>query len=311
MPSWLIKASIQGLISILPFSRDINYVFQRNVSKGLRLTESYFEDKLNTCKQHLDHYRTIHQSENALPASVVELGTGWLPIVTIGLALCGIEEVITVDINPLLRPNLINETLGFFIRYHREGRLAAFLPIQQERADKLELAQRTLSEQGVTAALHELHIQSLLADARHLPYEPETIQFFVSNNTLEHIPPDVLLDILKEYRRVATPDAVMSHMIDLSDHYSHFDKRITPYHFLRFSPEIWWIFNNRIHYQNRLRVSDYRRIHQEAGFVIHIEENVTAPDEQIARIQVAPQFAHYSHDELIVTASWMVSVPQT
>jgi hypothetical protein len=94
MPSWLLKAGIQGVISLLPNSRRVNYLFQHNVSKGLQLSEPYFEEKLKICTQHIANYRSVKQAPSALSKNVLEIGTGWLPIVPIGLFLCGIDDAV-------------------------------------------------------------------------------------------------------------------------------------------------------------------------------------------------------------------------
>ncbi len=104
----------------------------------------------------------------------------------------------------------------------------------------------------------------------------------------------------------ASDDAVMCHRIDMNDHYSYFDASITPYNFLRYSEATWRLFNNAIHYQNRLRISDYRTLHHETGFEIVSERNNTKP-ELFARVKIAPQFRAYSSDDVMVTSSWMVS----
>ena len=52
----------------------------------------------------------------------------------------------------------------------------------------------------------------------------------------------------------------MSHFIDMSDHFAHFDKSITIYNFLRFSERQWKWIDNIIQPQNRLRIFDYKRI---------------------------------------------------
>ena len=114
--------------------------------------------------------------------------------------------------------------------------------------------------------MQRLGIELLLTDARRIDLPAGHVDLFVSNNTLEHIPKDVLVGIFREFRRVGRRDSVMAHHIDLSDHYAGFDPSITVYNFLRFSERRWRLFNNRLHYQNRLRISDYRCIHVEAGW---------------------------------------------
>ena len=51
--------------------------------------------------------------------------------------------------------------------------------------------------------------------------------------------PEELLEILQEFRRIAAPDAVMSHTISLDDQYAAHDPGITPFNFLRFSDRAW------------------------------------------------------------------------
>jgi hypothetical protein len=209
----------------------------------------------------------------------------------------------------------VAEVLDAYSRYHERGRLAGFLPkLQPERMDTLRAVRAKLDgadSQQVPGLLRELGIEARVGDARALPDDAGSIDCFVSNTTLEHIPPDVLRGIFAEFRRVGADNAVMSHYIDLSDHYSHFDGRITPYHFLRYSPGRWRWYNNTLQYQNRLRVSDYRAIHAETGFeVVHEADGAGSP-EQIGRIVLAPEFERYEQDDLVVINSWMVSVPRT
>lgn len=302
MPSWLWKAGLQGVISFLPRYRDINYLFQKNVTSGLRLKESYFDGKLNYTQQHLKHYQAEHHK---LPDNALELGTGWLPIVPIGLYLSGVNEIFSVDINPHIRPELVRDTIDFYLRYANTGRFAA----SPDRIANLEKARVALETNTVAEALKHMNIKLLVTDARDLKLPGKSVQLFVSNNTLEHIPYDVIQGIFQEFWRVATPNAIMSHLIDLSDHYSHFDKSITPYHFLRFSPSQWRMFNNKIHYQNRLRIVDYRDLHIKSGFKIINEKNEAGSASQIQQIKLADTFRSYKHEDIIVTTSWLVSTP--
>jgi hypothetical protein len=99
----------------------------------------------------------------------------------------------------------------------------------------------------------------------------------------------------------------MSHFIDLADHYSHYDRRLTPYNFLRYRRSSWWLFNNRLQYQNRWRISDYRAVHAAAGFHILREENDGSAATALERVRLAPEFRHYRQEDLAVTSSWMVS----
>lgn len=56
--------------------------------------------------------------------------------------------------------------------------------------------------------------------------EDASVDMVISNNVFEHVPPPVIAEILQESRRVGGADVVVSHHIDLRDHYAKFDRRI-------------------------------------------------------------------------------------
>src|SRR5690349_4381183 len=98
MPSWLIKAGLQGIMSLMPFSEELNYIFQRHVTRGLRLSDAFFEEKLAISKRHIHNFQHVTGDQDKLPNTVLELGSGWQPIVPIALSLCGIDHMVSVDI---------------------------------------------------------------------------------------------------------------------------------------------------------------------------------------------------------------------
>jgi hypothetical protein len=100
----------------------------------------------------------------------------------------------------------------------------------------------------------------------------------------------------------------MSHWIDLSDHYAHFDPSIGAYNFLAFSSPVWAWLNNDLHYQSRLRAPEYRRLHEEAGWRVVREEGRSGAAEELRRVRVAREFRRFTEAELLVHEMWMVSV---
>lgn len=306
---WILKATLQGVISRLPKSRQINYLFQKYASRGVYLTESEFDARVDFFRQHLQDYQRFFPDQ--IPLNALEVGTGWLPVVTIGLSLCGVAKIYSVDIDPLLRADRLASTIDLWIRAADDGRIAD-LPIDSHRLAVAREVHSALTERRLSAveAMSQLNIELLVTDARKLAIEPQSIHYFFSTVTFEHIPGEVLQGILNEFHRVADPSAVMSHLIDMSDHYSHFDRTLTPYHFLRFTNFAWKFFNNALLYQNRLRISDYRAFHERAGFEIVSEDNTIGSPQQIAQMRLAPMFAAYAHEDVIVTSSMMVSRPK-
>lgn len=176
--------------------------------------------------------------------------------------------------------------------------------------DRIFELRNVLKDRNLLSAaqlLEKLNIYVIACDARDTGLEGSSIDFFVSNNTLEHIPEDVIQSIFTEFRRLAAGRAVMSHFIDMGDHYANFDRNITPYNFLKYPNYVWRLFNNSLQYQNRLRMSDYRRIHQVTGFKIASEHNEKRSPENLDNIRIAKEFRHYPRDELLVVSTWMVS----
>jgi len=231
MPSWYLKAAIQGVLSLLPQKQRLNYHLQRNVTKRLRLTDKYFEGKLRVCAQHMDYYK---QYCGALPEHVIELGTGWMPIVPIAFYLCGVNKITTIDIQSLFRSNLVAETLQHFLTFAERNNLAPILPdVQPDRVEHLrDVYQNAQEDPTITLAI--LNITSVVADAQTVKLDP--VDFFISNNTLEHIPSAVILGIFSNLKRFMHTQSLMSHLIDLSDHYSHFDKTYRPIIFCSILP---------------------------------------------------------------------------
>jgi len=153
-----------------------------------------------------------------------------------------------------------------------------------------------------------LDITLVVANATDTGLEGSSVDLFVSNNTLEHIPYPVLLNIFGEFRKLAAPAAIISHYIDLNDHFALFDSSISPYHFFKLSSRTWRLIDNQFSPVNRLRISDYRTLHESAGFDILSEEDDSKAN-QFNHQAIAKEFQAYPLDDLIVTDSWMISTP--
>jgi hypothetical protein len=128
-----------------------------------------------------------------------------------------------------------------------------------------------------------------------------------SHSVLQYIPAPVLANMLAEFKRIARPDAVMVHYINLQDQYHAFDKSISPLHFLRYSDRAWrWWWRSPLTPLNRLRLSDYRSLITSAGFEIVREFNTSAPPEELDRIKLAREFEKFSREDLLVLTSRLI-----
>ena len=306
MPHWLLKACTQKVISWLPRSDSLNYVFQKHVTKTARLRPEWFDHKIDQAARHLRNWdKAEHQGR---PHRAIELGTGWHPVVPIALGLAGVDEVLSVDRSNLVRAAKVSAVLRMFIEAADDGRLAERLKVQ--RPDRLEIIRSLAADPEIAAArLADLGVAFLVGDARGTDLPAASINLFTSNNTFEHIPPDVLLDILVEMRRLAAPGAVLSHFVDLSDHYSHFDGSLSPYNFLRYSDSQWRLLNNRLVFQNRLRVPGYRRLFSAAGLDLVDEDGYTPqPVADIESLRLPAALRDQSASDVLVTQAWFTAV---
>ncbi len=217
----------------------------------------------------IDHFRALNASAD--DRAFLEIGTGRRLNLPIALWLCGASNVTTVDLNPYLKPELIAEDL-IWIKNNVDsvrsvfGAHAAEPRFQQRLQQLLDVEPHDAERLMTTTNIHAL----APVDARRLTgIEPATFDYHVSHTVAEHIPPDVLRDIFREGSRVLKPGGLFVFLIDLSDHFSHYDPSISPINFLRFSERSWsrWA-GNRFMYHNRLRLDELIGLLDEAGLEV-------------------------------------------
>ena len=199
------------------------------------------------------------------------------------------------------------ETVQLFIACHDRGALKELVP--RLKADRVEHLRSVAAKDwpGVRPLLETMNIHLLVGDAAQSGLPAESVDLIVSNVVLEYIPDKPLGAILREFRRVASQRSVLSHDIDMSDQYSHFDGSITPFNFLRFSDKAWRIINNPLIPLSRLRISDYRRLFREAGFDLVEEDLERGAREDLERVPLAKPFLGYPVDDLLVLRAWLVA----
>lgn len=301
----MLKAIVQKTISYLPGSQRINYFFQKYVTKGVFLSDEYFEDRLGHAQTHL---RAYAQHAGGAPLhNTLELGTGWYPVVPIALFLHGATHIRTVDVTLLTDSRHIATTIRKFIEYADQGKLEAYLSPLPERLEQLRALAQDAAELSFEELTASLRIEYMLQDARRLTLPDGAVDLIHSNNTFEHIYPDILSGILPEFRRVLRVGGVQSHFIDLSDHFAHFDKSISIYHFLRFSPAAWRWIDNSVQPLNRLRLPDYLRLYAQAGIPVTELETRPGSIEELHREPVHANFQVNTEAENAVSHCHIVS----
>jgi hypothetical protein len=123
-----------------------------------------------------------------------------------------------------------------------------------------------------------------------------SIHFFWSQVVFEHVPLDELPFLLKELRRVVSPDAVGIHGIDFRDHMQGSLNN------LRFSQRTWesHAFRSSGFYTNRVRPGEMIKLFISAGFSVEVIAESRWPSLPIARRSLAQPFAAMPDEDLIV-----------
>lgn len=300
MKTWVLKAIIQKLISFLPFPNKINYIFQKYVTKGVYLTDEYFYDRLRHAKIHLNSF--YNNSEKQQLSVCLEIGTGWYPVVPISFFLSDVEKTYSVDISMLTSTDRIFTTIDKFIEAYKNSQLHKFLPQLNELRYQQLIALRDNTSIELPELLQSLHIQYLIGDARKLHLPDNSIDLINSNNTFEHINPVVLEGVLLEFKRVCNKKTgIMSHFIDMSDHFAHFDKSISIYNFLKFSDRQWRLIDNSIQPQNRWRIYDYKELYQKLNIPIQHIDYRSGDVQQVKSANIHTKFRIHSIEEVAIS----------
>jgi SAM-dependent methyltransferase len=287
---WLAKAMLQDVLSHTPGGERLNYVLQRRVLHTLPLSAEGFRRKAERALEHFAAFREFVGVEPAT-ASFYEFGAGWDLTIPLMYYALGVDHQTLVDVRPLARLELVEHTIRMF----QQLEIAADRPL------------RPLGEPQIGSAgeLRERFGIEYLAprDAGDTGLPSDSFDFISSTDTLEHIPEPDLRRVLAECRRLLKQGGVLSSRVDLEDHYSHFDRSLSDFNFLKFGDRSWRLFNPSLHYQSRLRYPDYVRLLHECDFEIIRQRTSRVSDAELDRLrglELASRFRGYSLDDLAV-----------
>jgi len=297
--NWKVKAILQKTLSYIPFGIELNNFLQKNVTKGLVFSDALFNQKFIHFK---DHLKFLNEFGNDNYDNVFELGTGWHPIVPIGMYLIGIENIITVDLNHhLTKENLIKTAQ----HYLAEGFDTNGITFKAKRVEKLQQVIVNAEQLELTNILRLLNINYVVGDFISNNTFNHKISFVCSNNTLEHIYPDLLAGIFERIDSYSKANCIHSHFVDMTDHFAHFDKRINVYNYLKFTDEKWSWIDNSIQPQNRLREIDYKNFFEKRDYKLLDHFNRPGKTEDLKFISKKFE-ENYSKEELAVTHTHLV-----
>ncbi|MCB9587425.1 MAG: class I SAM-dependent methyltransferase [Polyangiaceae bacterium] len=292
---WRLKAAFFWGFNYVPMGAELHYFAQRRLTKGLPRKLTPLSDVANS---YMLHPRVLKGAFPEFPKGhQLEFGAGRDLFGNLITWCCGVDRQTVIDIDPLLKPELINHVISTL----KANPLPGF-----EREPP-----RKLSHRHFLRELREVYGIDYIApgDARDVDMADGSIDMVITTNTLEHIPRADIAKILKECYRLLRVDGVLSQVIDYSDHYSHGDGKLNDYSFLAHSERVWKRFNPPDHYQNRLRHVDYRKLIEEAGFNIEIDRprQPTNAEELLAQVKLDKSFASYPLEDILPTAGHFVA----
>ncbi|MFT3747649.1 MAG: class I SAM-dependent methyltransferase [Agriterribacter sp.] len=292
------KCYLQRFFSAVPEGEKLNYLFQRYVSKSLPSSNKRFLEKVGDAVNHHNNFKQYNQLKD-FSNRYYEFGAGWTLVIPLAMSFLDFE-IYCVDIRKLIIPELIQDSIKKFKQN------SSVLPF--------DISGKKFAEAPSKKILKYLDDTFQLKyeapqDARATRFEDNTFDFMSSSVTMEHIPENDNLLILKECHRILNKGGILSVKIDYKDHWSYFDKSISIYNFLQYSEQDWKKYNPSLHYQNRMRHSDYMRIINQSGFEV-VKEVPFLPSEEdkkkLAATKLDKHFQNYTFDDLGIRGSEIV-----
>jgi SAM-dependent methyltransferase len=295
---WRVKGIVQKVLSRTPGGEWLNDRLQGTLGE-LRSLEANVATKVRDWISLDDLLRESGFSLRG--AEILEVGTGWHPTLPLCFSLAGVGRCVTFDQTRHLSPALTWRVVASLRRH---------LPALAEATGRgLAELQEDWRSLGEARDLSELLAKARIdyrspADAARTGLAAGSVDLVYSNSVLEHVPPDGILELLSEARRILRPGGIVAHCVACNDHYAHFDPSISFVNYLKFSDAEWTRWNNEICFQNRLRARDILDLVGKAGFQpVKVRTATRAGSlEALAGFTVAPEFARLSAAELAVTS---------
>ncbi len=297
---WTTKASIMKACSLLPFGSSIYKVIQKRFG---RLTADPYS-RLTTAKE-MAQYILSHGGKIE-GKTFFEVGTGHVPVVPIGLFLCGAEKTVTVDLNRRLDLDLLGGALDW-IALHSNQLEEEYSSVVDSSTFRKRLSLVSEFRNAPDQFLKEANISYLApADASKVDLPASRIDYHISNTVMEHIPAETIKKIFAEGKRLLKKDGLFVQFIDLSDHFKHQDKTISSINFLKYSDRQWLsLAGNQFAYCNRLRASDFATLFSELELtIVDLQSEIDQESLNCLKngFHLDERFTDYDHEDLSKTS---------
>lgn len=272
----------------------INYLFQR-------LRKAHNEKEIK--KRVIILCKIMRKIDKRIPlesATVVEIGTGWVPICSVLLYLMGVKICHTYD-----HVRHVRYALALMLLNSIESQLDE---ISKITSISISVLKKRLSRLNNSSNLGDFFSRANIiyhapGDASITGLKERSVDLVYSYAVFEHIPKQAIYDLTMETKRILKKPGVAYHLIGLHDHYGSFDKKISKINFLKYSEVVWSFFvKNEISYHNRLREKQFLEIFKECGAKIVWVENETDPNDisVLKNMKIDKSFQGMSYEELAI-----------
>jgi len=296
---WRIKGIIQKVLSAMPGGSALNSAMQLRMG-GLRQFDRNVDTKV------IGDWLVLasHMKELGIPIEgrvFVEVGTGWYPTLPVCFHLAGAARCHTVDLHRHMNWELARRMLAR-LEQHLPAIAAQLVLDEQTLRDRLARLRQAGTQEELLEAAGIEYIAP--GDATRTGLPDSSVDVVFSNSVLEHVPGPVIRDLMEETRRVLRPGGIALHSVNCGDHYAYFDRRVTQINYLRHGAATWWLWNNSLQYQNRLRANDFLGLARDAGLAVILDRQRPRPEllAMIDDFPVAKEFRHYSREQLCTTS---------
>ena len=292
--NWKSKRLASMALSKMPQSMSVYDLIQKHITKRYYRDVHRTMSTPNNYTYHLDVFKKHWGDIES--AQYFEFGVARDLFSNLLNYCCGMNKQLAIDLNPLANADLVSHTCRQLLDLNYEG-----------------IVRRPTNEIGTNFKndLREFYgiDYKAPADARNVDLPAGSVDLIATTSTFEHIPEDVLREILAECYRISHPGTIISHEEDYSDHYSHKDASITPYNLLQFTDEQWDHTYMPHYYQNNLRHNNIRDLIVEAGFKIIDEKRITPENaaEMLKSVNLAPKFRDYPIEDLFAVRGYFVA----
>ncbi|HEY8506661.1 MAG TPA: class I SAM-dependent methyltransferase [Gemmataceae bacterium] len=238
---------------------------------------------------------------------LLEIGTGWKPVIPLVFYLAGCRSVTLVDSQRLLDRRCLAGTARNLLAH--KDRIAEGLGAS---AGEVERRLRFPGHAPMEALLDGFGFRYLAPyDLLWNDLPAASLDVVTSRAVLEHVPPRVVQGMFHEAQRLLRPGGVMCHIIDNSDHWEHGDKRLSRLNFLQTGERLFRFLSsmNPLDYQNRLRHSQYREMMEKAGFRIVADDSRPDPEalEDLKTLKIHESFRRFTPEDLATLTSYLVA----